>query len=118
LFEANFNGRIQITGNGQQQRAFIHIDRVVNVLQNLLHKELPSGTYNLVNKNLSILEIAGVIKELYLNLEMIFINQHLMMREMKVKPDERLIPVITSPDLSFKDELISFKEKFAFSSFE
>jgi UDP-glucose 4-epimerase len=118
LFEANFTGRIQITGNGQQKRSFIHIDRVVNVLNNLLHKEFPSGTYNLVNKNLSILEIADVIRELYPTLEIIFVNQHLMMREMKVKPDERLNAVNTYPERSFKEELISFKEKFAFSSFE
>jgi UDP-glucose 4-epimerase len=125
LFEANFTGRIQITGNGQQKRSFIHIDRVVNVLSNLLNKpclpagrELPSGTYNLVNKNLSIIEIADVVKELYPDLDMIFVNQHLMMREMKVKPDERLTAVCTYKERSFKEELISFKEKFAFSSFE
>ena len=58
LFDANFIGRIQISGNGEQKRAFIHIDRVVNVLRNLLHTEIPSGIYNLVDKNLSILEIA------------------------------------------------------------
>ena len=116
LFDANFTGRIQITGNGLQQRTFIHIDKVVDVLKNLLYKELPSNIYNLVDKNLSILEIADVIKELYPNLEMIFINQHLMMRELKVIPDERLNPVITASAKTFKDELISFKEKFSFTS--
>jgi len=119
LFEANFEGRIQITGNGQQLRAFIHIDKVVNVLRNLLHHELPSAVYNLVDKNLSILEISEAIKELYPSLEIIFINQHLMMRELKVKPDERLNPLITlDATKTFKEELLSFKEKFAFSSFD
>jgi UDP-glucose 4-epimerase len=118
LFEANFTGRIQITGNGQQKRAFIHVDKVVNLLNNLLHKELPSGIYNLVDRNISVLEISDVIKEIYPTLEMIFINQHLVMREMKVKPDERLKPLITYPEKSFKKELIAFKEKFSFSSFD
>jgi UDP-glucose 4-epimerase len=118
LFDANFIGRIQITGNGEQKRAFIHIDRVVNVLRNLLNTELPSGIYNLVEKNMSINEIANVIQELYPDLEMIFVNQHLMMREMKVKPDERLNHLITIEDISFKEELNSFKEKFSFSSFD
>jgi UDP-glucose 4-epimerase len=118
LFEANFTGRIQITGNGQQKRAFIHVDKVVNQLSNLLHNELPSGIYNLVDKNLSILEISDVIKEIYPSLEMIFINQHLTMRELKVKTDERLKTLITIPEKSFKEELIDFKENFSFSSFE
>jgi UDP-glucose 4-epimerase len=118
LFEANFTGRIQITGNGQQKRAFIHVDKVVNLLNNVLHQELPSGIYNLVDKNLSILEISDVIKEIYPSLEMIFINQHLTMREMKVKTDDRLKSLITIPDKSFKEELIDFKERFSFSSFD
>jgi UDP-glucose 4-epimerase len=117
LFEANYTGRIQITGNGQQKRAFIHVDKVVNLLNNLLHKELPSGTYNLVDKNLSIIEISDVIKEIYPALEMIFINQHLTMRELKVIPDERLKPLMTLPEKTFKEELIAFKDKFSFSSF-
>lgn len=117
LFEANFTGRIQITGNGQQKRAFIHVDKVVNILNNLMHYKLSSGIYNLVDKNLSILEISDVIKDIYPALEMIFINQHLTMRELKVKTDERLNSIMTIPDKSFKDELIAFKEKFSFSSF-
>jgi UDP-glucose 4-epimerase len=117
LFEANFTGRIQITGNGLQKRAFIHVDKVVNLLSNLLRQELPSGIYNLVDKNLSIIEISDVIKEIYPALEMIFINQHLTMRELKVIPDERLKPLMTLPEKTFKEELIAFKDKFSFSSF-
>lgn len=117
LFDANFTGRIQITGNGLQLRAFIHIDKVVNVICNLLNNKFSSGIYNLVDKNLSILGVADVIKELYPGLETIFINQHLMMRELKVKPDKRLLPVSTYPAISFKEEMLSFKEKFSFSSF-
>ncbi len=116
LFEANFVGRIQITGNGEQSRAFIHVDKVVKLMCNLLHNELPSDIYNLVDKNLSVLEIAGCIKELYPNLEIIFINQHLMLRELKIKKDLRLNHLITLPDKELKEELYSFKEHFAFTS--
>ena len=118
LFEANFSKKIHITGNGHQLRAFIHIDKVVNVLCNLLNHQLASGTYNLVDKNLSIIDISDVIKELFTDLEIIYINQHLTMRELKVATDERLKHLITNTNISLKDELISFKEKFSFSSFE
>ncbi len=61
-------------------------------------------------------QIAKIIKEIYPSLDMIFVNQHLVMREIKVLPDKRIMPLLTSPQVSFKDELIRFKEKFSFSS--
>lgn len=118
MFEANFIGRVQISGNGLQYRAFIHVDKVVNVIENLLKMEFASGIYNLVDKNMSVLEIAGLIKEIYPKLEMIFINQHLAMNQLKVKSDERLKAISTFPKKTIKEELLSFKERFAFSSFE
>ncbi len=116
MFEANFVGRIQITGNGKQRRAFIHIDKLVNMLANLLRHDLPSGIYNFSEHNLSIEFIAGVIKEIFPSLDMIFVNQHLVMREIKLLHDERIMPLVTLPDKSFKEELMSFKEMFSFSS--
>lgn len=116
MFEANFIGRIQITGNGKQQRAFVHVDKLVNMLAGLLHNPLPSGTYNFSEHNLSIEYIAKIIKEIYPSLDMIFVNQHLVMREIKVLPDERIMPLMTLPPVSFKEELEQFKEKFSFSS--
>ena len=115
-FDAVINSRIQISGNGMQHRAFIHVDKAVNVLCNLLHKDLPPGTYNLVDRNMTINEIADVVKEIYPSLEILFINQHLTMRELMVLQDDRLNPVITREDISFKDEMLSFKERFAFAS--
>lgn len=118
MFEANFMGKIQISGNGEQYRAFIHVDKVVNVLHNLIYSDLDSGIYNLVDKNLSINHIAEVIKDIYPKLEMIYINQHLSLRELKVRKDERVKKLLTIHNKSFKDELLSFKEKFAFSSLD
>lgn len=116
MFDAHFVGRIQITGNGKQVRAFIHIDKVVNVLANLLGQALPSGVYNLVDQNLSIQEISDLIRDIYPHLEMIFVNQHLVMREIKVRKDERISALLSLPPVSVKQELLNFREKFSFSS--
>ncbi len=116
MFEANFNGRIQITGNGKQQRAFIHVDKVVNMLSNLLYDDLPSGKYNFSQHNISIEHIANIIKEIYPDIDMIFVNQHLVMREIKVKADDRIMSLVKLPEVSFKEELQRFREKFSFSS--
>ncbi len=115
MFAANFIGRIQITGNGKQQRAFIHVDKVANTLANLLTRKLPSGTYNLSEHNISIENIASVIQDIYPGMEMIFVNQHLVMREIKVIPDERILHLMNIPPISFKKELENFRNKFAFS---
>lgn len=115
MFEANFYGRVSVQGNGNQHRAFIHIDKVVNVLSNLLHSDLDSGVYNLVDRNMSVVEITDHLKELYPDMETIFISQHLEMREMKVHPDERIEKICTHPHQSFREELEAFKSKFAFS---
>lgn len=117
MFEANFNGRISISGDGLQHRSFIHVDKVANVLNNIITNHFPNGTYNLVDLNISIIDIANIIKEIFPKLEMIFINQHLSLREIMVKPDERLKKISTYPSKTFKDELIEFKEKFSFSSY-
>jgi UDP-glucose 4-epimerase len=117
MFEANFIGRIQITGNGKQQRAFIHVDKVVNVLANLLHHPLPSGTYNLSEHNVSIESVAEMIREIFPGLDMIFVNQHLVMREIKVEADHRILSLLSLPPVSMKEELINLKDKFSFSSF-
>jgi len=118
MFEVNFMGRIQINGNGQQTRAFIHVDKVVRVLRNLVNPDfyLPSGLYNLVDQNLSIFGIANTIKEIYPHMDMIFVNQHLVMREIKVEKDKRIEPLKTIKPISVKEELINFKKKFSFSS--
>ena len=118
MFEVNFMGRIQINGNGQQTRAFIHVDKVVRVLRNLINPEfsLSPGAYNLVDQNLSIFGIANTIKEIYSHMDMLFVNQHLVMREIKVEKDNRIESLKTIKPITLKEELMNFKNKFSFSS--
>ena len=117
MFETHFLNRIQIYGNGQQHRAFISINKVTNILNNILTSDLPSGHYNIVDKNISVFEISKTIKEIYPELEMILINQHLSMRELKVKPDERIMKLLTLQETSFSEDLTEFKTKLINSTF-
>ena len=115
MFDANFTNRIQINGNGMQSRAFIHVDHLCNALAQTITKEVKSGTYNLVDKNLQILKIVDVLKEIYPSLEFLFTNQHMNLRELKVSPTSKLFDQIErfeSNDL--KAELEKFMESFAF----
>ncbi|MDW3195414.1 MAG: SDR family oxidoreductase [Cytophagales bacterium] len=115
MFEANFNNRIQIFGSGKQSRAFIHVDYLVECIRNTIINEVPSGTYNVVDKNLQILDIVDVLKELYPNLEFMFTNQHMKLRELRVDPASRLFDYIPRwQDKDFSSEIAAFKDRFAF----
>lgn len=115
MFDANFTNRIQIHGNGKQHRAFVHVNVLVKALIGCLLNEIPSGVYNLVDKNLQILDIVDVLKEIYPELEFIFINQHLDLRQMKVDRNSALREYIDFENkLAVKDELLDFKKRFSF----
>jgi len=115
MFDANFNNRIQINGNGKQSRAFIHVDYLCKTLTEIVTKEVKSGIYNLVDKNLQILDLVDVLKEIYPSLEFLFTNQHMNLRELKVSPESRLYDQIDRFDSTeIKDHLEEFKGRFAF----
>jgi len=115
VFEANFKNKISIHGNGKQSRAFVHINLISKVLSEIIHKPVPSGTYNVVDKNLRVLDIVDVVKEIFPQLEFIFVNQHLHLRQLSVSTESKLRDYIDYADKrELKEELVEFKEKFAF----
>jgi len=114
LFDAHFQNQVQIHGKGNQVRAFISIKRAVECLYRLIDTELPPGTYNLVDKNLSINAVADTLKELYPRLDMIFVNQHLPMHDIQVEQDERLMTIMQEGEKTFKEDLLDFQEMFTF----
>jgi UDP-glucose 4-epimerase len=115
VFEANFNKLVTIQGDGKQSRTFIHIDVLSKALNSCLTADLPSDVYNIVDRNLKVIDILDVLKELIPDLEFIFINQHLRLHELNVKVN----PLITDTLLirnekTFKQEVSEFLTKFSF----
>jgi UDP-glucose 4-epimerase len=118
MFDANFNNRISIHGSGKQSRSFINVTKLVDALVELTQIQIPSDIYNLSDKNLEILDIVDIMKEIYSDLEFLFINQHLELRELKVNPETKFSKYYKLPETDFKEELIKFKERFAFNSLQ
>lgn len=116
MFDASFNGRISIYGDGMQRRSFIYIDKITEILLQLINTEFKTGTYNAVDRVMPILEVAGAIQELYPDMEMLYINQHMKMRELIVKPDETMLSLIKTSKLTFKEELKRIMNRFHNSS--
>ncbi len=114
-FEANFENRISIHGDGKQARAFIHIELIKKALSNIIFYPVLSGTYNLVAKNLQLLDIVDTFKGIYPELEFTFINQHLKLRDIKVDPNCSLCDMLgidkTRP---FEEEVKELIESFSF----
>jgi UDP-glucose 4-epimerase len=115
MFDANFSKRIQIHGNGKQHRAFVHVNVLIKALIGSLIESVPTGTYNIVDKNLEILDIVDVLKEIYPTLEFLFINQHLDLKQMNVERNSALRDYVEFENkLTLKDELLDFKDRFSF----
>lgn len=115
MFDANFKSKIQIFGNGKQIRAFIHVSILIKVLIDLILYDVPNGIYNVVDRNLQILEIVDVLKEIYPDLEFTFLNQHLNLRQLKVSPESKLRSYLNyDNNKTFLEELIEFKNRFSF----
>lgn len=113
MFEANFGGRITINGDGEQTRSFIHINKAVDVLSGLIDAPLQNGVYDLVEHILSVNDVAQSIHEVFEDLEMIFVNQHMKLRQLQVKADPQINSRFKRSD-SFRSEIENFKQEFSF----
>ncbi len=116
VFDAHVNNRISIHGSGKQHRSFIHVDKVANVLTQLLQKQVPSGVYNLSDRNLQVLDLRDMLKSMYPSMEFIYINQHLELRELKVKNDGLITKYVEIPKTTLEEELQAFSERFSFKT--
>jgi len=114
MFDAQYESKITIHGDGKQSRAFIEIGRLVSYLEAMLSADLGSGYFNLVDKNLSVLDVVDTMRELYPGLEMIFVNQHLKMREIQVERDANTTKLVKMEGRALLDELSEFKDMFTF----
>ncbi len=115
LFEANYHGQIAIHGSGNQHRSFAHVDRVTDTLANLLIQNgLPPGQYNLVEATYQVIEIAQALNQIYPEMEMIFMDQMMKMRELKVHPDPELDAFSKLASKNLPDQLIEFRSHLAF----
>lgn len=116
VFECNFNGRLQINGNGNQQRAFIHVNSIATILEDVIKNDVPTGNYNVAERNLSVLDIVDVLKELKPELEFLFVNQNTELQQQMVDMDQKLMQYVDyGKDLpDFKSEMIEFLNSFSY----
>lgn len=112
LFEAHFNGRITIHGSGHQRRGFVHVRNAARALAKMVLQPVEPGVHDLVERNLSVLEISSHLQDLYPDLEMLFLQQDITLRNLVIRPDEALAGLFEVGD--FAEQLRDFKAHFSF----
>lgn len=116
VFNTNFKKKIQVHGDGSQMRPFIHIAKIAHGLAKLPFSELESGTYNMVEHNLSVNDIVDVLKTRVPELEFMMVNQHLSLRSVTIKPNIKVNSLFKGMDVydSFEHEIRDFIDHFTF----
>ena len=114
LFQANFLGKITINGSGDQHRSFIHVDKVASAVAKVADGYVEPGTYNLVEHNLTINDVASKIQSLYPRLDIIHANYNIRMKDVITSTPCHIWSRIPLAPNSFQDELADFKSHFSF----
>lgn len=114
MFEANFYGQININGNGDQRRTFIHVDKLAQVVDGLICLDVPTGIYNVAEHNFSIQEVAAEIQGLYPEMETLHIAKNMPMRQITAKTPCKIFEYTPIKSVSIQQELEEFKSQFAF----
>lgn len=114
MLQAALDKRVTIQGTGMQIRAFSHIQEVVRMLVQVAIRDVPSGTFHFVKKNLKINEIADAVEGVYPGLERIYINQHIAMVSQEVLQDTAFEKYIDVKETKLDQQLRAFKKYFTF----
>jgi UDP-glucose 4-epimerase len=111
MFEACYVGNFSIRGNPQQVRSFVPIEKLINVLSNMILINFPPGVYNLVDMRLSPGNIVSEFKNIFPNMAVAMSEINAPINHRMVLDDNRLQPLISLPAVSLKDSLVQFREK-------
>ena len=114
MFGAHFQNFIQIEGNGEQQRPFIHIDSIVNALVNIVKADIPSGTYNLFDENRSITQVVNSLRKIYPKLESLHTLKDIELRSLTAAEDVTMQKIKTLELADLDTQLKDFSQKFSF----
>ncbi len=113
IFDAHFTNRVAIHGDPGHTLTHISLYRLVEVLARIVKREMPSDVYNLSHRKMSSIDYVESLKELYPDLETIFVDQHIPLRDLTIACDDRLRDMLPG-DTTMTEDLVKFRELFTF----
>lgn len=113
VLQTRHTGRINIIGTGEQYRAFIEVQRVAAFLEGLILADKVKPLYNLVDDNFTINDIAYALKEISPKLEMIYVDQQVKLRQIRVNADKKVEELIGIKHTDLQRDLEVFMSRLA-----
>lgn len=113
-FEARYNNKIFVEGDGSQIRPLIYIDNLIKAFVDILFDNNVNGVYNLFDENKSILEISNIYKKIYPELEIQFLSRHVKRDSLALRESEALKEYLSGSNKSVEKNIIEFSKSFAF----
>lgn len=115
MFDANFKRRIRVHGDGNQHRSFVHIAKLTPILADFIHRP-PGELYQvLVDRILRIGDIIEALRAIYPDLELLFVDQHLQLKEIRIRATPEMAERLESLEqMGLEEELTDFRRAFTF----
>ncbi|MBR9861723.1 NAD(P)-dependent oxidoreductase [bacterium] len=114
MFEGHFFDQVTKVSNGLQSRAFIHIEKLAHYIKAVLFEDIPEGTYNIAEHNMSINEILDHFHEIFPEMDVITVDQDAKLDRVNMVIPTKLDKYVTLPKKDFLTELKEFKTAFSF----
>ena len=113
IFDAHFTNRVAIHGDPEHAMSHISVYRLVEVLARMLKLDMPSGVFNLAHRKTSPMQLVEALRELYPELETIFVDQHIPLHDLTIECDDALRALLPA-DGTLVEDLVKFRELFTF----
>lgn len=113
VFDAHFTNRVAVHGDPGHTMTHISLYRLVEVLARMVKRDMESSVYNLSHRQFATGELVEGLKELYPDLETIFVDQHIPLHDLTIACDPRLQELLPG-DGTIIEDLVKFRELFTF----
>ena len=113
VFDAHFTNRVSVHGDPGHTVTHISLYRLVEVLARMIRRDMDPGIYNLSHRSMSSGELVEALRELYPELETIFVDQHIPLHDLVMECDPRLVDLLPG-DGTMVEDLVKFRELFTF----
>lgn len=113
MYEAHFENKVHINGDGSQYRGFISVDNLSALLLALIQNpNYKAGVHIAVTKSMNINQLLDQFMELYPNLEFIHRNENMRMKSIRVKESSQIFNDLQIQKTALKEELENFNNTF------
>jgi UDP-glucose 4-epimerase len=107
-FDAKYKGKVIVEGKGEQRYSLVTICSINDVLAAFLNDKanyLKSGTYNVVEWNMSVMEVIEHLKTFFPDLDTIFVSQNVPFRHVQAAANSAIQPLFETSPTRFDEAL-------------